>query len=188
LKRWFHGWFGERAYVGWYRLLFNLFAVLTFLPLYLLVPLLLPQRVLWMWSRPYSYLALAIQLLGLAGLAYSLWVTNIWDFLGIRQVVWYLRGAKGDVPQPPLTTSGPYALVRHPLYSFTLLVLWFNPVMTVGSLIFYTAVTLYFWLGSIYEERKLAAGYGDAYRAYQQRVPRLIPLPVTRKPNQLTDH
>ncbi|HRQ37899.1 MAG TPA: methyltransferase [Chloroflexota bacterium] len=177
LKRLFRGWVGETAYAGWYRLLYNLFALISFLPLYLLIPVLLPQTVVWSWARPYLYLAYLCQIVGLVGLAYSLWLTDVWEFVGIRQALWYVRGAKGKMPQPRFTTSGPYALVRHPLYFFSLVVLWFNPVMMVGSLVFYTAVTLYFWLGSIYEERKLTTAFGESYRAYQQRVPRLFPLP-----------
>ncbi len=181
LKRWFRQKFGEKAYAGWYRLLFNLFAVISFAILYLAIPRLLPQTVLWTWRTPYIYLAYAMILIGFAGLIASLWVTNVWDFIGARQVVWYLRGAKDDVPIPPFTANGPYALVRHPLYFFTLLILWANPVMTAGSLIFYAAITLYFWIGSYYEERKLARDYGRPYEEYTRRVPRLIPF--TKRPS-----
>ena len=176
LKKYFRGRFGEKAYAGWYRLLYNGFSILTFLPIYLLIPVLLPTTVLWQWPRPANFLALALQLIGLFGLLYSLWLTNIWDFLGIRQMVWYVRGAQGPRPQVRFITSGPYALVRHPLYFFSLMVLWLNTAVTVGSFVFYVAATLYFYIGSIYEERKLAASYGDAYHAYQQRVPRLFPF------------
>ncbi|NJN54015.1 MAG: isoprenylcysteine carboxylmethyltransferase family protein [Anaerolineae bacterium] len=184
LKRLFRNRFGEAAYTGWYRLLYNLFSLVTFLPLYWLIPVLLPQTVVWSWSRPYLYLAYFLQLTGLVGLAYSLWLTDIWDFLGVRQALWFVRstgeGKLAEMPSPRFITNGPYALVRHPLYFFSLLLLWFNPVMTVASLMFYTAVTLYFWLGSIYEEKKLAAGFGEAYHTYQQRVPRLFPIRLQR--------
>ncbi|HID53949.1 MAG TPA: isoprenylcysteine carboxylmethyltransferase family protein [Anaerolineae bacterium] len=184
MKRLFRQRFGEKAYAGWYRFIFNAFAVLSFTALYLLIPTLLPQTVLWTWQPPYIYLAYAMMLIGIVGLTASLWVTNIWDFIGVRQVVWYLRGAKGDIPIPPFTAVGPYALVRHPLYFFTLLVLWANPVMTLGSLIFYAAITLYFWIGSYYEERKLARDYGRPYTEYMQRVPRMIPF--TKLPRRET--
>jgi hypothetical protein len=38
-------------------------------------------------------------------------------------------------------------------------------------------ITLYFIIGSLLEERKLLAYYGEAYREYRQRVPGLFPLP-----------
>ena len=181
LKRIFRGRFGEKAYAGWYRLLYNVISVITFLPIYLLIPVIMPQTILWEWSRPYITLAYVMQIIGLIGLLYSLWVTNVWDFLGIRQVNWYLKGGKGSAPETAFTTKGPYALVRHPLYFFSLLLLWFNPIMTIGSFVFYLVATVYFYIGSYYEEKKLAAGFGNDYRAYQQRVPRLIPF--LRKPN-----
>lgn len=176
LKRYFRKQFGEKAYAGWYRLLYNLFSVLTFLPVYLLIPILLPQTILWQWPRPYLFLAYALQLIGFVGLFYSLWLTGIWDFLGLRQMMWYLKGASREMPHAKFITRGPYQLVRHPLYFFSLLVLWFNPVMTLASFVFYLLATVYFYIGSIYEERKLAASFGDDYHAYQQRVPRLIPF------------
>jgi protein-S-isoprenylcysteine O-methyltransferase Ste14 len=44
--------------------------------------------------------------------------------------------------------------------------------MSAGGLIFNGMVTLYFWIGSVYEEKKLAREYGAAYEAYCRRVPR----------------
>ena len=189
LKRIFRGRFGEKAYAGWYRLLYNLFSVLTFLPVYFLIPVLLPQTIIWQWTRPSAFIALFIQISAIIGLIYSLWVTDIWDFIGIRQVIWYFRGAEENTRIPNFTVNGPYAFVRHPLYFFSLLILWLNPVMTVGSLVFYLGATLYFWIGSYYEEKKLAAHFGPAYRDYQQRVPRLIPLPIRRysKPDHISE-
>ncbi|MCP4358304.1 MAG: hypothetical protein GY796_09845 [Chloroflexi bacterium] len=181
LKHFFRARFGDKSYAGWYRFLYNTISVVTFLPIYMLIPILMPVEVLWAWQRPYLYLAYTVQVIGLLGLVYSLWVTDVWDFLGIRQMVWYVRGTEGDVPPPNFTTQGTYALVRHPLYFFSLLLLWFNPVVTVGSLVFYVGATSYFWIGSYYEERKLAAVYGEAYRIYQQQVPRLFPMPMKRK-------
>lgn len=184
MKRLFRQRFGDKAYAGWYRFIFNVFAVLSFTILYWLIPRLLPQTIVWTWQRPYIYLAYAMSLIGFIGLIASLWVTDIWDFAGVRQVVWYLRGAEGNIPIPPFTANGPYALVRHPLYFFSLLVLWTNPVMTVGSLIFYAAITIYFWIGSYYEERKLARDYGRSYEEYARRVPRMIPF--TKLPQRET--
>ena len=176
LKRMFRRRFGDRAYAGWYRLFYNGFSILTFMPVYWLIPSLLPDTILWQWPRPYNYLALIVQFIGLAGLLYSLWVTNIWGFLGLRQVIWYLKGSQTNTPQPKFIVHGPYALVRHPLYFFSLLLLWFNPIMMVSNFIFYLLATLYFYIGSFYEERKLAASFGDPYHTYQQRVPRLFPF------------
>ena len=47
--------------------------------------------------------------------------------------------------------------------------------MTVNLLTTYLLITLYFYIGSIYEERRLVVEFGQTYREYQQCVPRLIP-------------
>jgi protein-S-isoprenylcysteine O-methyltransferase Ste14 len=52
--------------------------------------------------------------------------------------------------------------------------------MSVNLLTTYVVFTLYFYFGSIHEEKRLLAEFGVAYRDYQQRVPRLIPLPGRR--------
>jgi protein-S-isoprenylcysteine O-methyltransferase Ste14 len=51
----------------------------------------------------------------------------------------------------------------------------------MDALLFNMLVTLYFWMGSRYEEHRLAALFGQPYREYQMRVPYLLPLRLTRK-------
>jgi protein-S-isoprenylcysteine O-methyltransferase Ste14 len=77
-----------------------------------------------------------------------------------------------------LTTTGPYAYVRNPIYiANTILMisiaimtklLWFIPVV-----IFYYAIVYYFVVR--HEESYILGRYKDAYREYLERVPRFIP-------------
>ena len=53
--------------------------------------------------------------------------------------------------------------------------------MTRNVLALNIGITLYFWIGSIYEERRLVAEFGEAYREHQRRVPRLVPRLWRRK-------
>jgi protein-S-isoprenylcysteine O-methyltransferase Ste14 len=69
-----------------------------------------------------------------------------------------------------------YRLVRHPLYTFSLLVLWLNPVVSQNSLAFYLGATLYIVIGAYFEERKLLREFGEAYADYMRRTPMLIPF------------
>jgi len=55
-----------------------------------------------------------------------------------------------------------------------------NPVMTLGSFLFNVLATLYFWIGSIYEERRLLAAFGEAYEEYKRSVPGLVPIRIFR--------
>ena len=167
---------GARAYDGSYRLLYNLLAVVSLLPVLIAGSMVLPHTILWELSWPLNWLFVAIQLLGLSGLLVSLWQTDIMRFAGLGQFVRYLRGKVDVNPEPVLITGGAYKLVRHPLYFFSLLVLWFVPTMTVSLLLFNVAATIYFWVGSGYEERRLLAVFGEQYDTYRKRVPRLLPV------------
>ena len=174
--------FGDAAYAGFYRLLYNIFSLLSFLPILYLLWVQVPALTLWSIPLPWRILTMIIQLLALLGLALSLLQTDVWSFLGLRQAIRYLRGAENPAAPPRLVTSGTYRWVRHPLYSFSLLVIWLNPVMTLSSLLFNIVATLYFWIGSIYEERRLTAEFGDKYRAYRRNVPRLLPTRIPSRP------
>lgn len=167
---------GERAYQATYRLAYNFFSAATLLPVFYLLATALPNQVLWSVPAPYRWLNLAAQGIALAGLALSLWQTDVWSFVGLRQFGRYLRGE--TLPDPParFVTSGTYALVRHPLYLFSLLYLWARPEMTLSSLALCLWVTAYFLIGSIYEERRLIREFGEEYQLYRERVPRLLPV------------
>lgn len=168
--------FGERAFAGWYRLIYNVLALISFVPVLYFLWTGFPQRVLWTIPAPLRYVTIMVQLLALLGLALSLLQTDVWAFIGVRQVVRFLQGAADPEPPATLVQSGPYAWVRHPLYTFSLVFLWLNPVMSLSSLVLNLFATAYFWIGSIYEERRLVREFGDGYRSYQARVPRLLPL------------
>jgi protein-S-isoprenylcysteine O-methyltransferase Ste14 len=67
--------------------------------------------------------------------------------------------------------------VRHPLYLGCSLLLAFHPVQTRSSAATAAAVIAYFYIGTFFEERRMIRKFGGAYREYQQRVPRFLPLP-----------
>jgi protein-S-isoprenylcysteine O-methyltransferase Ste14 len=75
-----------------------------------------------------------------------------------------------------LKIEGPYKVVRHPLYLFTIIFLTLRPTMDLFYLIFLIFLIAYFYIGSFYEENKLVSVFGDQYRIYQKTVPRLFPI------------
>ncbi len=83
LKQRFRKRFGDRAY-RWYRLAYNVFAVLSLLPLLLLYGQ-LPDRLLWQAPSPWRWLMLAIQGVGLLGLIAAVLHTRVGEFVGITQ-------------------------------------------------------------------------------------------------------
>jgi protein-S-isoprenylcysteine O-methyltransferase Ste14 len=160
--------FGERV-DRYYRLFFVLFAAASLLPILAMV-VFLPSRVLWVIPSPWIYLTLVVQFLALVALVATALQTDVMAFAGLRQIL-----QPDTAASDRLVISGFYRLVRHPLYLFSLILFWLFPRMTDLTLAFFLAATLYFMLGSIPEERKLLATFGEQYRQYRREVPWLIP-------------
>lgn len=170
IKMWARTRFGPNA-DSWYRLVFNFVGLVTLLPLGWLLHV-LPDRVLYVLPSPWRYVALAAQMATLLAFAFGLRATDVWFFLGLRQLF--------AVPdhkqcQPSLTTAGMYRWVRHPLYLLSMILMWLTPVMTTNLAAVFFVMTLYMVVGTFFEERRLVDDFGEAYVAYQAQVPRLLP-------------
>ena len=77
-----------------------------------------------------------------------------------------------------LITAGPYALVRHPIYT-GLLVMFVGTIIVQGHVAGIVGLPLVFvslWIKLRYEERVMLEKFPDEYAAYQRRVKRLIPF------------
>lgn len=177
LKRWVRRRSGQRAYDGFYRLAYNLFSVVSILPLLYLLATRVPSTRLWRMPAPWSFLFVALQIVALAGLAVSLLQTDVWRFAGVRQALRYLRGAEDPDPPGTFVQSGTYRLVRHPLYVFSMLFIWFTPLMTLNTLVFNVLATVYFLAGALHEEQRLLAEFGERYTRYREDVPAFLPWP-----------
>ena len=78
---------------------------------------------------------------------------------------------------PELVTSGPYHLVRHPIYSGILVAgvgtavalnwLWLTAVVLAGVYFIYSATV---------EEHNMAAQFPDTYPAYRRSTKMLLPF------------
>jgi protein-S-isoprenylcysteine O-methyltransferase Ste14 len=112
--------FGRRHANGWYRLAYNIVAVFSLLPA-LLLTFALPDRELYHIPTPLSYITLAIQALGVAGMLYSLRQLNLMHFSGLRQARSWLSGIEAhsasDTSTMRLVVDGLHRYVRHPLYT-----------------------------------------------------------------------
>jgi protein-S-isoprenylcysteine O-methyltransferase Ste14 len=153
----------------YYRLAYNLISVLSFLPVlfYLYQN---PGLALYRLQGIWLFLALSIQGIGALLIVIGLWQTGLLQFLGLRQLI-----EDGQYEGKKFVVRGLYRWVRHPLYSAGLLFIWASPIMTTSLLALNLTLTLYLYIGSFFEERRLQTEFGPAYSAYQQSVPRLIP-------------
>jgi protein-S-isoprenylcysteine O-methyltransferase Ste14 len=151
-----------------YRFGYNVFSVVSFAPILYLMWF-LPDQPLYRVPAPWSYLMFVGQGISALLLLVALLQTDTLSFIGVKQ--FFIEGEESG----QLVTRGLYRVVRHPLYTFSLLFLWLTPSMSVNSLTLYIGATLYILIGAYFEERKLLRDFGTAYAAYKQKTPMLIP-------------
>lgn len=128
---------------------------------------------LWHWTGIGYGIANTLAVVAIAGFFWTLRQYDGKEFIGLRQI------KEKTTPVYDLENfqlSIPHRFVRHPWYCAALVILWTRDIH-ITQLITYGLITLYFILGSRLEERKLIQYHGDVYRAYQQKVPALFPLP-----------
>ena len=158
--------FGDGV-MRFYRLFYNAFSVISFAPIvYLMITL--PDKDLYRVPDPWSYLMLTGQGLSVLLLFVAVLQTDTLSFVGLRQIF-------SDEKNGKLVTSGLYRYIRHPLYTFGLLILWLTPKMTLNSLTVYTSLTMYILVGAYFEERKLLREFGQKYADYKSATPMLVP-------------
>ena len=133
---------------------------------------------LWQVDADAGRIALyAMSALGWLLVLTSTFLINHFDLFGLRQVWRHARG-QGPAPHAPFVVRALYRIVRHPIMLGFLVAFWATPSMSLGHLLFALATTGYILLAvKLLEERDLVALYGEDYRAYQRRVPMLVPLP-----------
>jgi hypothetical protein len=126
--------------------------------------------------------AAAVYLLVLAVLGYAIgWVVAIgstfmidhFDLLGLRQAYLHARGT--PYRPPPFTERALYRRIRHPMMAGFVIVFWAAPTMTTGHLLFAAAAIGYILVGITFEAHDSRRDLGEPYRAYQRRVPALMP-------------
>ncbi len=157
----------------YYRAAYNLIALITLI-LVLIYSQSVDSPVIFQWEE-YRMLQISLIILATGIFLAGGWYYNWQEFWGILQIKLNNK-LTGDTPvRPKLVTKGLLGVVRHPLYLGVLIFLWPHE-LSVKSLIINTILSLYIIEGTILEEQKLVAEYGDIYRDYQKRVSMLFPL------------
>ena len=159
----------RKALTGYYRLVYNGFALLTFVPVWLAYRA-APRQYATTWSGSdlggwsLIVVGVAVGLIALRGY-------DLAEFTG-----WPPRSTTAETGV--LRQQGLLRIVRHPLYAAILLVLagLFMREPSWANLLFGGLAFLYIRIGIHFEERKLIAVFGDEYRRYKTRVPMLLPF------------
>ncbi|MEW6703063.1 MAG: isoprenylcysteine carboxylmethyltransferase family protein [Bacteroidota bacterium] len=168
--------------IAFYRLFYNFSSLIIFIAFYSIAPR--PDVIVYDLRFPFDIITFALQILSLTGIIWAARSFDLKEFLGIAQIKRYMRGEYNvdDLDEnSKLKVDGAYKLVRHPLYLFFILFLGLRPTMNLFYLTTFVCIVVYFYVGSIYEEKKLVERFGDEYREYQKRVPRLFPLKIGNK-------
>jgi hypothetical protein len=179
-------WVGLK-WMRFYRLLYNLFAGLSFLPVLAIIAI-IPDRKLYSVPFPWSIPMIFGELLSLFVMAAGFRKTDISEFIGLRQLTDPIMPERpefaGQTDNTQLVTTGVYHFVRHPLYSAGIAFLWLFPVMTFNLLAIDIALTLYIVAGTYWEENKLRRYFGREYEEYASVTPMFIPF-LRRNKNSL---
>ena len=88
-----------------------------------------------------------------------------------------LRSLVRESVSSELMVQGIHKYVRHPLYLGTFAFIWglFMILPYLSLFITNAIITIYTLIGITLEERKLEAEFGEAYRKYRSKVPKLLP-------------
>jgi protein-S-isoprenylcysteine O-methyltransferase Ste14 len=126
-----------------------------------------------------------ISLLGWLMVPAVSFLTDHFELFGLRQVFEYATARPPSKPE--FKQRALYKKVRHPMMLGFLFAFWAAPHMTVGHVLLASLMTSYILAGIYFEERDLASKHGQAYRDYQERVPKLLPIGGGRdaQPNPL---
>lgn len=128
----------------------------------------------WEWENEWGVWSIAI-VLCLSGIALRGWASTHCYYAGSRR--------------RRLACTGPYALVRNPLYLGNIFIIagatsaseliWFLPISVLWAWAMYSIVFV------TYEDRRLSRWYGEEYHRYRSAVPAWIPVlsSVTRLPS-----
>jgi protein-S-isoprenylcysteine O-methyltransferase Ste14 len=119
------------------------------------------------------------------GIVAVAWLGAIVAWAGALFTVWgkwmlgrWFSASFAIKPQHELVTRGPYAIVRHPIYTGMLVMglgiaTAFDSWLSVGFVLLFAVP---FTLHTAIEEQMLASHFGEAWRDYASRVPRLVPF------------
>jgi len=171
LRRSFRRWLAKFIRVEYHGALFSIASGVV-----LLILVVFWQKSAYVLATPQGiirWLMRAVFILAILGFYWGFRALGSFDTFGLSPILNNLRG-KDPLPMP-FIVRGPYRWVRHPLYFFSLLLIWSCPDLSLDRLLYNILWSTWIIVGSVLEERDLVADFGKPYRDYQRKVPMLIP-------------
>ena len=163
-----------KDYYAFYRVFYVVFSLLLLIPL-IRYTALFKGEVIISSGMPLSMVRSVLMWGSLAMFFWSFFFDyDALTFFGIRQMLRFGKTAASN-SSGPIKHHGLLGVVRHPMYLSLIIFLWCQ-AFTALDIIVNAVLTVYVLIGTQLEERKLVVEFGDAYVAYQQSVPMLIPF------------
>ena len=158
----------------YYRIIYNILSIITFAPVFLL-------WITYSASSPHVYsipgwmypFIILIRIVAIGLFIYAGMQTDILEFIGLRQNI-----GKG---KSELIKKGAYGIVRHPLYTGGIIILFTRLKMSQLDLVAILMISVYCIVGAYIEERRLLATFGVDYRKYQKEVSMFVPVKWFKK-------
>ncbi len=166
IKRRIETWAGQGF--RYYRISYSLFAAVTLAIL------------LWyqfsIRSYPLFHIPLLQYIAGICSLIPGIYIMAV----SIHNYFYELSGIQAlqhKEQKVTLRQDGMHRFVRHPLYLGTLLFVWglFLLMPFLSNFIACSVIFIYTLIGIELEEKQLLIEFGDAYKRYSQKVPKLLP-------------
>ncbi|MCR4418214.1 MAG: peptidylprolyl isomerase [Ignavibacteria bacterium] len=161
--------------IAFYRIGYNFLSIISFGLFLYFAPK--PHQIVFEIPYPFDLVVYILQILSLIGILWSAKNTDWKEFLGLSQIKRYFNGNYNDQLDEnyKLKINGAYRISRHPIYLFSILFLALRPYMTVFYFVTLLLIILYFYIGSIFEEKKLEKIFGIDYINYKKEVSRIFP-------------
>jgi protein-S-isoprenylcysteine O-methyltransferase Ste14 len=179
VKKVFQNRFGHL--IAFYRFGYNILSVITFIIIYKMLPDI--DVIIYDLPAPFDLIILSLQLSSLLGFVWSAKYFSAGEFAGWSQLK---RSKNGNYnlddldEKSELKIEGPYKYSRHPIYFFSIMFLLMRPAMGLTYFIIVIIFVVYFYIGSVFEEKRLVEKFGDDYVNYQKSVPRILPIKIFR--------
>lgn len=105
---------------------------------------------------------------------FSTFIINHFELFGLQQV--YFNLINRTEPAVDFKERLFYKFIRHPIQLGVLIGIWLTPSMSYSHLMLSVTLTIYIFIGLMYEERDLVSTLGDTYKDYQKRVRMMLPF------------
>lgn len=156
-----------------HRLAFNLFSILSLIPV-ALYSWSLSSATVFQWEGNLRWLQAGFIAVGVALIAAGASNYDFKEFIGLSQIS-SADACRSIGKDCELKTAGILGVVRHPWYTAVFFLLWARD-LDPAAIVVNTVLTVYVVIGTHLEERKLIAVFGRAYQDYQQEVSMFLPL------------